>query len=191
MTDHERRRTAALQRAYDALHFYVDAHDNELKERGITRDDALRLAREAEKVLIEIDFAATLPARQPFDLEAAKRGEPLVTRDGRSARFIETFGTPAVSLSAELGGVTQWFYVNGRFKSHHDHPLDLFMAPPATVVDPSRRDTVRMRAALKILNDGAQAAHAFRQSAVGQSEAYNALELAVEAAKLLLGKNDE
>lgn len=28
------------------------------------------------------------PERRPFDLEAAKRGEPLVTRDGRSIKFV-------------------------------------------------------------------------------------------------------
>lgn len=28
------------------------------------------------------------PERRPFDLEAAKRGEPLVTRNGRSVKFV-------------------------------------------------------------------------------------------------------
>jgi hypothetical protein len=41
----------ALKKAYDTLHFFVDASDQELAERGITRDDALRYARDAEAAL--------------------------------------------------------------------------------------------------------------------------------------------
>lgn len=44
---------SALKLAYDALRFYVDASEEELKERGLTRDTALRLARDAEVALLK------------------------------------------------------------------------------------------------------------------------------------------
>jgi hypothetical protein len=44
-----RSRVQELEAALDAAHYYIDAHDNELKERGITREDALTIARELRK----------------------------------------------------------------------------------------------------------------------------------------------
>lgn len=40
-----------LQKAYDDLRFYVDASQLELEERGISREDALDIARESEAAL--------------------------------------------------------------------------------------------------------------------------------------------
>jgi hypothetical protein len=41
----------ATRKALDAAHYYIDAHDNELKERGMTREDALDVARELQSAL--------------------------------------------------------------------------------------------------------------------------------------------
>lgn len=69
---------------------------------------------------------------KPFDLEAAKRGEPIQTRDGQSAKFIAhvpeaqehqrmvVFFDGAVWVVGESGN----FYQN-KFASNHD----LFMSP--------------------------------------------------------------
>ena len=43
--------TGRLREALDAVHYYIDASDRELKEDGITRDDALLRARELRTAL--------------------------------------------------------------------------------------------------------------------------------------------
>lgn len=72
--------------------------------------------------------------RRPFALEAAKRGEPLVTRDGRSAKFVayvpeaEKFSVVAFVEGASGVGT---FANNGRYHADRcdDSVNDLFMAP--------------------------------------------------------------
>ena len=68
---------------------------------------------------------------KPFDLEAAKRGEPIVTRDGRQARFIAHVpdAPPAqrVVCITDLGVNTH--YETGDFIAN-DSPNDLFMESP-------------------------------------------------------------
>lgn len=41
--------------ALDAAHYYIDASDRELEDKGITRDDALLMARELRAALGEKD----------------------------------------------------------------------------------------------------------------------------------------
>lgn len=69
---------------------------------------------------------------RPFDLEAAKRGEPLVTRDGRKAKFVSfefyDAGT-CNAMRAEVEGDPIAYYRDGRFLRSDEHPMDLFMAP--------------------------------------------------------------
>lgn len=68
---------------------------------------------------------------KPFDLEAAMRGEPIVTRDGRKAKFIgyvpEAVGTEKVV--ALVAGVIDTYQENGRFSYTVLTADDLFMAP--------------------------------------------------------------
>lgn len=64
----------------------------------------------------------------PFDLELAKKGKPVITRDGTAATFVTMLqrNIPA-PLLMDVGGVQENYYINGRFESVHDHKLDLFM----------------------------------------------------------------
>ena len=75
---------------------------------------------------------------KPFDLEAAKAGKPVCTRDGRKARIIcfdKQEGLPIVVLveTKKNGRVTEeiaLFYINGRAVSADiDSKYDLMMLP--------------------------------------------------------------
>ena len=70
---------------------------------------------------------------KPFDLEAAKAGAPIVTRDGRPAKFIAHVAEaqPSQRLVVLIdGGVYTKFESGGYSKSPaHVSPNDLFMAP--------------------------------------------------------------
>ena len=70
-----------------------------------------------------------------FDLEAAKAGAPVVTRDGRPVRIIcfdkKDNGYPIVALITGVGETEAVFTFNldGRNQRGHEVPIDLFMAP--------------------------------------------------------------
>lgn len=66
--------------------------------------------------------------RKPFDLEAAKAGAPLVTRDGRKVDDLHHFTTDHSNrpVCACIGGQPVWVSVEG--KAFHDDDT-LFMAP--------------------------------------------------------------
>ncbi len=69
---------------------------------------------------------------KPFDLEAAKRGEPLVTRDGREVTEFHHFETEVREdpCAAIIGGRATWVHTDGRYyRDGNQHPYDLFMAP--------------------------------------------------------------
>ena len=64
---------------------------------------------------------------KPFDLEAAKRGEPIVTRDGREAKFIAH--VPELNFPVlVLLGVGLWQARKDGTSNVGVH-VDLFMAP--------------------------------------------------------------
>lgn len=71
---------------------------------------------------------------KPFDLEAAKRGEPIVTRDGRKARFVAHIpeAPDAHKVIAFIeDGLPETFSSEGIFHiASGKTSLDLFMAPP-------------------------------------------------------------
>lgn len=74
---------------------------------------------------------------KPFNLEAAKRGEPLITRDGAQARFV-AYVPESVSqkVYAVMSGVVLAYNDDGTF--HLDggarySPWDLFMQEPPKV----------------------------------------------------------
>lgn len=74
---------------------------------------------------------------KPFDLEAAKRGEPLITRDGRPAKFVAHVpecapGWMVYALVDTTTCVTD-YYENGRRHVSQENPRDLFMAPRKVV----------------------------------------------------------
>lgn len=69
---------------------------------------------------------------RPFDLEAAIRGEQIVTRSGKSAKFLLfNFSDRKceVPLKVRVDGKVLWYCANGRFLEEDEHSCDLFMAP--------------------------------------------------------------
>lgn len=72
------------------------------------------------------------PQRTHFDLEEAKAGKPLVTRDGRTALFVACVdkapGNPVVAW-VEGEGVPYVYSKSGRWSGASDCIVDLFMAP--------------------------------------------------------------
>jgi hypothetical protein len=74
---------------------------------------------------------------KPFDLERAKAGDPIVTRDGREAKFI------AYAPKAQLLNEQVVFLLDRRIKTTcpngfsypaHENKSDLFMAPKKRTV---------------------------------------------------------
>ena len=66
----------------------------------------------------------------PFNLEKAKKGIPMYTRNGHTAIFISLLdgGQPA-PLVVDVPGYEglENYYINGRLETVHDSHLDLFM----------------------------------------------------------------
>ena len=75
---------------------------------------------------------------QPFDLEAAKRGEPIQTRDGRPVEFIAhapDSSFPNRRVACLIGGNFHLYRENGAWLSTAGpHVHDLFMAPKKRTV---------------------------------------------------------
>jgi hypothetical protein len=73
-----------------------------------------------------------------FDLEAAKRGEPLVTRDGRKVIHFHHIETDESRLCCvvhvEGHAGAGWVPKDGRYSEVVDGPDDLFMAPKTRTV---------------------------------------------------------
>jgi len=73
---------------------------------------------------------------KPFDLEAAMRGDPIVCRDGTSAKFIahvpETNETSRILylVSNDIKSAAE----NGMYYGRGWHKLDLFMSPKKRTV---------------------------------------------------------
>lgn len=70
---------------------------------------------------------------KPFDLEAAKAGAPLVTRDGRPAKFIAHVAEaqPSQRLLVLIDGGVYTKFESGKYSNSPARvsPNDLFMAP--------------------------------------------------------------
>lgn len=75
---------------------------------------------------------------KPFDLAAAKRGDKLVTRDGREVtefRHFETIRNSDYTCHAVIDGGFCTFSVDGReYQGGRESDLDLFMAPKKRTV---------------------------------------------------------
>lgn len=74
-------------------------------------------------------------AMKPFSLEEAKAGHPLITRDGRPAKFVAH--VPSLHTHCCLLAEIDGYLVNARPDGLHaaaaNNPLDLFMAPRKVV----------------------------------------------------------
>lgn len=75
---------------------------------------------------------------KPFDLEAAKRGEPCVTRDKREAKlvFVSELPTdvyPLLFVIPSFNGsefISKWVKANGKhFEEEQEYDFDIFMLP--------------------------------------------------------------
>ena len=70
---------------------------------------------------------------KPFDLEAAKAGAPIVTRDGRPAKFIAHVAEahPSQRLLMLIDGTVHTKFESGKYAASPAHVSDndLFMAP--------------------------------------------------------------
>lgn len=66
-----------------------------------------------------------------FDLEAAKRGEPIRTRDGQPVKFIAHVpnADECNQIVVLIGGEIICFYENGTHAGVYETAMDLFMAP--------------------------------------------------------------
>lgn len=73
---------------------------------------------------------------KPFDLEAAKRGEPIITRDGRAAKFIAHVPEAAEGsrVLVLINSGIPHHHENGSYFQEFGHPMDLFMAPKRRTV---------------------------------------------------------
>lgn len=105
---------------------------------GLNRGVSFEL--QAEEIIIEGDATSffgnvntSKPEPLPFDLEAAKAGAPLVTRDGRKARFIahvpESCQSARLIAMIEGSSMPCHFHENGRFINRFDDRRDLFTVP--------------------------------------------------------------
>jgi hypothetical protein len=107
---------------------------------------------------------------KPFDLEAAKRGEKLVTRDGREVSEFHCFKTivsdyPCVAIiDGERGTFSKSGYFNS---SEHPHDDDLFMAAKkrTVYVNIYDKDTTA--------SGGGQNAHAFGTAEAARKNVHN------------------
>lgn len=74
---------------------------------------------------------------KPFDLEAAKRGEPLITRDGRPAKFLAHFpqndSDYRVLALLDHRHRVYSYCEDGLYAGGATGPDDLFMAPRKVV----------------------------------------------------------
>lgn len=67
---------------------------------------------------------------KPFNLEAAKRGEPLVTRDGKKAKFIGYAEEAEYPVIVHIDGYSNVSIIDGQgkvFSPMEDSPNDIFM----------------------------------------------------------------
>ena len=68
---------------------------------------------------------------KPFDLEAAKRGEPIVTRGGGAAKFIAHVPDAEIDFRVVvmLDGVIECYCDDGSYRTSGKSTCDLFMVP--------------------------------------------------------------
>ena len=75
---------------------------------------------------------------KPFDLEAAKRGEPIQTRDGRKAQFVahvpDCSPPHRVIALIEFSPKISDYYETGEYEKDKETHSDLFMAPKKRTV---------------------------------------------------------
>ena len=71
---------------------------------------------------------------KPFDLEAAKKGDPIITREGKAMKFIayvpEALTYSKIVCLTDKGGFTFYQETGRIYHGDLEHPEDLFMAPP-------------------------------------------------------------
>ena len=94
--------------------------------------DAKEDIPEFDKVVDECLFGKERPNLKPFNLEQARAGKPICTRDGRKAIFLTTLSNKNFPVAAIVScGQEENIYqyeINGVCDEHDDN-LDLMMLP--------------------------------------------------------------
>ncbi|EPS1221647.1 hypothetical protein ACVBR5_000873 [Burkholderia cenocepacia] len=115
---------------------------------------------------------------KPFDLAAAKRGAPLITRDGRAVTEFHQFETEESKFpcAAIINGEAYWVNLEGRDCYGRESDADLFMAPCKRTVYVNIWEGEVPRGSLYGADgkapDSARAAHWFDTPEQAQSAAY-------------------
>lgn len=121
--------------AFDALRYYVDASDKELAERGITRDEALRLARVEEFKLSQLAEPVKVPSDgiiKSFD-EFAQKYMPIFHEEEKILReqfseWLKFYGDTA--RYGQPAALTEW-------EQRADIEAEQERLKPAASVEPS------------------------------------------------------
>lgn len=83
-----------------------------------------------DTTVIAIQETKMNPIHKPFDLEAAKAGKELITRAGRTAKFVAhvpEVSKPGCHLLALIEGTVYCYHDTGRFSGCTESHLDLFL----------------------------------------------------------------
>lgn len=99
-----------------------------------TSEDWHNAIEEYARQAVRLNMPASKPSDpEPFDLARAMAGEPIVTRDGRKARFVAHVPEAEVHkviAFVEGQGISISFCETGHtYSQNHEHGLDLLMAP--------------------------------------------------------------
>lgn len=103
---------------------------------------------------------------KPFDLDAAKRGEPIVTRNGTPVKFIAHVPEAmederVIILNNEL---ILLLYENGKYYRHDSSLFDLFMAEPEAKPEAKPKPVIRYLWAIKSEGGWSQSSYFFTES---------------------------
>lgn len=142
----------------DIVEIEIKQKEEDMEEKGITLDDAIKYCSDAGKHSASIDCKiinykirdwltelkqykdkerfnskSTEKDLKPFSLEAAKAGKPVCTRDGRKARIIcfdRNSNKPIVALitTNDREYLTE-YYCDGRISHNSSESNDLMMLP--------------------------------------------------------------
>ena len=112
--------------------FLVEIKQNKEDMEKYKMHDAKEDIPEFDKVVDECLFGKERPNLKPFNLEQARAGKPICTRDGRKAIFLTTLSNKNFPVAAIVScGQEENIYqyeINGVCDEHDDN-LDLMMLP--------------------------------------------------------------
>ena len=115
------------------IYFLCSKFDQIVKYCVIHGYDEDNIQHEFEKLFLIAEESDIKSNLKPFDLEAAKAGKPVCTRDGRKARIIcfdRDWDMPIVALVSDpLGESVHYYLSNGKIDFYRQNDEDLMMLP--------------------------------------------------------------